>query len=550
MSAETGGAGALARFGLGLGQVMVSTVVVLARLGLAVVFALAGAAKLADLGGSQRAARGFGVPAALGGVVGAVLPLAELAVAGALVFSGSARLGGIGALVLIGAFVVAIAAALVRGEQPDCHCFGQLHSARAGWATLARNLALAGVAVVVVVAGPQPSVTGWWASLSPGHPWLLAGVLAGVVVAAPAALIWQLLRRHGVALLRVRELAATSADTTSTLMIGDAAPSFDLPGLAGERVSLAGLLATGRDVLLVFTDPRCGPCQALLPRLATLHKAASPKWTVGLISRGSMADNLAAREEHGVRYIARQAEHETDAAYGVGATPSAILIGADGRIVGPLVVGADHVARLMKPEAEHHRPVANGATKPVRADRGARAGSATSGSATAGLATAAVAVTAAAAAPASAATPDATAAAGDRGAAKEIATALGNLLRDIAPQSFAASQALATARISAPGSSIRVPAAARAAWHRRLHDIDRAHASIARVHGADSVRQAALHALDVLRASCRDGELALTSPTAGKRSTYAKRQQADARLLDTAIGDLTARLHQAGATRL
>ncbi len=140
----------------------VSTVVFLARLGLALMFALAGVAKLADLGGARRAARGFGVPAALAGVIGTVRSLAELGVAGSLLFPGSAPAGGIAALVLIGGFVTAIAAALVRREQADCHWFGQLHSAPAGWATLARNLVFAGVAMIVVAAGPQRSATGWW----------------------------------------------------------------------------------------------------------------------------------------------------------------------------------------------------------------------------------------------------------------------------------------------------------------------------------------------------------------------------------------------------
>ena len=138
----------------------------------------------------------------------------------------------------------------------------------------------------------------------------------------------------------------------------------------------------------------------------------------------------------------------------------------------------------------------------------------------------------------------------ERAAANKIAGELGDLIRKIAPETFAASQALRRARIDAPGKPIRVPAAAKAAWHRRLHDIDHAHAKIARVHGADAARSAALHALGVLRAACRAGELALTSPTVSKRNHYAKQQQADEGRLHTAIQTLTARLHQAGATHL
>jgi methylamine dehydrogenase accessory protein MauD len=532
----------------------VSTVVLFARLGLAVVFALAGAAKLADLAGSRRAVRAFGVPVALAGMVGTLLPLAELAVAGSLIGSGSAGWGAFGALILLGGFVVGIVAALGRGHQPDCHCFGQLHSAPAGWPTLARNLVFAGVAAVVVFAGPGLSVGAWLGSLSHEQVWVLAGVLAAVVVAGQAGLIWVLMRRHGAVLIRLRELEASAASGASALTIGDPAPPFDLPGFAGERVSLAGLLSAGRGVLLVFTDPRCGPCQALLPRLAAWQDAHSERVTVALISRGPAAENLSARDEHGLRHIARQAERETDVGYGVLGTPSAILIGADGRVLGPLVAGADQITELaqgMPAEAllgsapdterlgvdralEFDPPNASDASIRVRAERRSAVG----------LATGVVALSGAAAAASAAA------AGGERAAANKIGGELGDLIRKIAPETFAASQALRSARITAPGKPIRVPAATQAAWRRRLHDIDQAHASIARVHGADAPRKAALDALGVLRAACRAGELALTSPTVSKRNHYAKQQQAAERLLHAAIQTLTAKLHQAGATHL
>jgi hypothetical protein len=65
-------------------------------------------------------------------------------------------------------FVVGIGLNLARGRHPDCHCFGQLHSAPAGWSTLIRNLVLT---VVASVLGFGKSTLGsslmdWLASLS------------------------------------------------------------------------------------------------------------------------------------------------------------------------------------------------------------------------------------------------------------------------------------------------------------------------------------------------------------------------------------------------
>jgi len=97
------------------------------RLLLALVFLVAGLAKLADLAGSQQALRDFGVPARLANPFGVLLPLAELAIALVLLLPVSAWWGALGALALLLLFVVGIGSNLAHGRQPDCHCFGQLH---------------------------------------------------------------------------------------------------------------------------------------------------------------------------------------------------------------------------------------------------------------------------------------------------------------------------------------------------------------------------------------------------------------------------------------
>jgi hypothetical protein len=139
---------------------------------------------------------------------------------------------------------------------------------------------------------------------------------------------------------------------------------------------------------------------------------------------------------------------------------------------------------------------------------------------------------------------------GEHAAATVIASELGDLIAKVAADTFAAGHAIAGARTTKPSASIRIPAAAKAAWKRRLHHIDQAHARIAAVHGADPVRTAALHTLETLRSSCRAGELALTSSTPAERSHYAKRQQADEGRLHSATESLTAKLSHAGVAHL
>src|SRR5215469_7458654 len=156
----------------------------IARVLLFVVFLVAGIAKLADLAGSRAALRDFGVPAQLSTSLGTLLPLCELAVAVALLLPATAWWGALGALVLLLLFVAGIGYNLARGRQPECHCFGQLHSAPVGWPTLIRNLVLAAVAALVVVFGwnvPALGVLDWLAPLSVSQR---LEVLVGVVVLA------------------------------------------------------------------------------------------------------------------------------------------------------------------------------------------------------------------------------------------------------------------------------------------------------------------------------------------------------------------------------
>ena len=107
-------------------------VVLFARVVLALVFFVAGAAKLADRAGSRQALIDFGVPARLATPLGRLLPLTELAVTVALIPAATAWWGALSALVVLLVFVAGIALNLARGKKPECRCFGQLHSAPAG----------------------------------------------------------------------------------------------------------------------------------------------------------------------------------------------------------------------------------------------------------------------------------------------------------------------------------------------------------------------------------------------------------------------------------
>jgi len=350
------------------------------RVLLAGVFVFAGVAKLADLAGSRRAVADFGVPARWAGVTGVWLPICEVLVGVALIVGASARFGAVGAGVLLLAFSAAIANALARGRSPDCHCFGQVHSAPAGWRTLARNLLLLGVAGFVAVAGwgnPGVSATGWVTRL--GGAWLVA-IVAGVLVLALVGFqVWfslQLLSQNGRALGRLQALEEALAEVTGALglapdrvaergalgqglhgaglAVGSRAPEFDLEGVDGEHHSLGSLLASSRQLLLVFSAAGCGPCHALMPELARWQREHAGELEIVVVAAGDPEHNRAKATEHGLGRVLLQSEHEVSDAYQAAGTPMAVVIGPDGAILSPTVGGAEAITTLV---AQATRPL-------------------------------------------------------------------------------------------------------------------------------------------------------------------------------------------------
>src|SRR4030095_14858986 len=112
------------------------------RLALAACFGTSGIAKLFDPAGTTKAAADFGVPASLTRVVAYLLPAAEALIAASLVFVQFSWFGAVGATGLLLVFTLGMLVQLAKGNAPDCHCFGQIHSEPVGKASIARNVAL------------------------------------------------------------------------------------------------------------------------------------------------------------------------------------------------------------------------------------------------------------------------------------------------------------------------------------------------------------------------------------------------------------------------
>jgi thiol-disulfide isomerase/thioredoxin len=351
---------------------MMSVILLLSRIALAVVFGLAGVTKIFDLKGSRTAMLDFGLPQWLAAPLGSCLPFLELAVAGLLLPTETVWWGALGALVLLVAFVVGIAINMARGKRPDCHCFGQLHSAPVGPITLVRNgllAALAGLVVSQAWSNPGLSVSSVLGSIFAGHVVEAAfGTAVVLAIACLSYLIVHLFRQNGRLLLRIESLESApigaprlTAQNQAGLKIGSPAPAFELPLAKGGQGSLDSLRAGGKPVVLVFSDANCGPCKALIPDLERWDRQYADKLTIAMVTRGASVEKI----KHYLRFVLVQKDREVAMQYQAFGTPAAVVVGADGLVRTGLASGAQKIGELVSAAASGNLPAVQSAPAPL-----------------------------------------------------------------------------------------------------------------------------------------------------------------------------------------
>ena len=318
-----------------------------------------------------------------------LLPVLELSVAAAMISTALAWYGALGAVTLLTAFLLAIGIAMIRGRKPDCHCFGQVHSAPVGWRTLARNGFLMACAGWLVARGrgqSGPALWSWFASL---NDTALKSVIVGAGFAA-VLLFWLITRSRPAqpsiesqdsfdvsdeeppekrdalaavpvaarppAPMAVEEPLTATGPLDIGLPIGTPAPSFELPSLTGEKRTLQSLRAGGCDVVLIFSSPFCKPCEVLASNLVRWRQELKGLPNIVLISRGTPQQNHDKLKDFGGSQILLQRGNEVAHAYDCTTTPTAVLISADGRIGSELVSGGLAIRQLLSSSVRQSIP--------------------------------------------------------------------------------------------------------------------------------------------------------------------------------------------------
>ncbi len=321
---------------------------------------VAAVSKLFNLKGARRDIVAFGVPEWSAAPVTVILPIAELSVA-ILLISRTVQIAAIACIALTSLFAVVIAINLARGRKPACNCFGQIQSKPIGATTLIRNLVLIGLSVFVWWegrTGTSTSFSAWNEITRESGQWkTVIETMAWALIAVNAWFTMHLLRQNGRLLLRVEALEGRTPARDGTnpaalqsvgITMGSVAPGFALPMLAdGAIITLDELRASQRPVVLIFSEPGCGPCTALLPDIANWVREYSSVLTIAMVTRGPAELVRSKLENHDVKYVLLQRDREVATAYHVTGTPAAVVVDSDGRVGSFIATGAQAITSLV-----------------------------------------------------------------------------------------------------------------------------------------------------------------------------------------------------------
>jgi thiol-disulfide isomerase/thioredoxin len=279
---------------------------------------------------------------------------------------------GAGALLI--AFSGAIAVNLALGRRTDCRCFGQLRTTRVGAATLVRNGVLAGISAFVALRGPGDVRLGLESLSSLVHAaaasvphWVFA--LVAVWMAAAIWFWWTITRLETTAdgsTMPARPVANPDPGTVAPpwpvpvqepdqqdeapnpipLPIGASAPSFTLSSLGGDVVTIEELARNGRPLLLLFTQPHCGACDAVLSDVGRWQREHAERFLIVPISKHGFEANREKVRAYELTELWLQQGDEIGHAYGVHLFPTAVVI-EDGRIASEPAEGRAAILALV-----------------------------------------------------------------------------------------------------------------------------------------------------------------------------------------------------------
>ncbi len=328
------------------------------KLFLAAVFAFAGFAKLADPAGTRKAVADFGVPSSLTGFVGVALPIIEIAIAVSLLFTISSWYGALGAVVLLTIFIAGMIYQLAKGNAPDCHCFGQIHSEPIGISSLMRNIVFLVPGLILISNGPAGqgmSVT----SVDRDSLQLILVITAVLLLGIAVDFLRKILKGQDEIAKRIDSIEFVAKDGGQVeretaghphdgLPIGAILPDFEVSDIDGDPTTTRGLVSGDIPLLIFFVSPSCSPCKALVPKFQEWVAELSGRVKVVLISSGTVEDNIDKFGGQITRALYIGKERDFAEAVNAKWTPSALFVDTKSRIASHVAAGDSAIIELVE----------------------------------------------------------------------------------------------------------------------------------------------------------------------------------------------------------
>lgn len=327
------------------------------RIVLALIFGVAGVSKFADLKGSRKALTGFDVPASLIPVIAVALPAFEIAVAAGFLNIAFSWFAAMGAMLLLVVFSTGMIIQMRRGNAPDCHCFGQLHSEPVGAKSLVRNIVIMVPAGYLILKGSGGQGLSF-AYLTPDIIQMFLIGLGVVILGAMAFYLRAISNQQTQIIRRIEMIELLASDGASVerdeagdpndgLPIGALLPELNLKDEKGKTFGTGELRSRSIPSLLIFVSPTCGPCQALLPKVDEWANELAGKLDIIFISSGTVAENVEKFGSDDSRSILLQNEREFSDLVSARWTPSSLLVSSDGRIASHIAAGDSAINELV-----------------------------------------------------------------------------------------------------------------------------------------------------------------------------------------------------------
>ncbi|MGI8884457.1 MAG: redoxin domain-containing protein [Pyrinomonadaceae bacterium] len=335
-------------------------ILLLIRIFLFAVFAVAGIGKLLDLQGSEKAVKDFGAPPDLAKTLAIALPFAEIVFAVCLLFVGTSWLGAVGALILLLTFIGGMIMQMAQGNAPDCHCFGQIHSEPVGVKSLIRNVVIAVLALVLVAQGWNNQGLGFGELPNDIAAQLFTGLAAVALLGAAVFYLKTISEQQTQIMRRIEVIELISHDSGKQvereeaenphegLPIGAPFPDFELADINGKIVTFEHLLGKSKPVLFFFVSPNCAPCKALLPEFESWQNELQDNIQFVYVSNGKPEENLEKLSGEGFKQILLQKDRELADEVKARWTPTALLVNADGAIASHPAVGDAGIRALIE----------------------------------------------------------------------------------------------------------------------------------------------------------------------------------------------------------